>query len=169
MQIDSIGNGYQGALALSPVAPPERSAATATAALEGASGTGGDGSSFQEILAHFDVTQITPREFSELIQKLQEAGTINDAEAKELAQIRVEIDKTNAEPDEPIDLVNFFQQKLKSLEQQWSDQQQKGAEASAALPNREAILAPVRRQLDWIQKFATIHGEKSTEPVDLVA
>jgi hypothetical protein len=30
-------------------------------------------------------------------------------------------------------------------------------------------LSPVRRQLDWIQKFATINADKSSEPVDLVA
>jgi len=169
MHIDGIGKGYQGPLALSAVPPPERSAATAKTTLEQTAGTGGDGSSFHEILAHYDVTQITPREFSELIQKLQEAGEISDVEAKELAQIRLDLDTSNAELDEPLDLLDFIEQKLKGLEEQWGDQQDKGADASGALPNREALLSPVRRQLDWIQKFATINGDKSSEPVDLVA
>jgi len=169
MQIGSIGNGYQGALALAPTMPPERSGAGAAVGLAQNAGSGGSSESFHEILAHYDVTQITLRDFSELIQKLHESGSISDAEAKDLAQMRVELDQSNAEPDEPIDLVNFFEQKLKSLEEQWSDQQEKGADATGALPNREALLAPARRQLDWIQKFATLQSDKSTEPLDLLA
>jgi hypothetical protein len=168
MQIDSIGKGYQGPLALLPTPAPDRGASATGAALPG--GVGGTASgSFHEILAHYDVTQITPREFSELVQKLHESGDISDAEAQELALIRVDLDNSNADPDDPLDLLNFFEQKLKSLEEQWSELQEKAAESTGAPPNREALLGPTRRQLDWIQKFAMIHEAKYAAPVDLVA
>ena len=101
MQIGSIGNGYQGALALAPTMPPERSGAGAAVGLAQNAGSGGSSESFHEILAHYDVTQITLRDFSELIQKLHESGSISDAEAKDLAQMRVELDQSNA--DEELD------------------------------------------------------------------
>lgn len=170
MQIDSIGKGYQGPLALMPAPATDRANASSMGVLATADASGsGNSASFHEILAHYDVTQITPREFSELVQKLHESGDISDTEAQELALIRVDLDSNNADPDEPIDLLNFFEQKLKSLEEQWSELREKAADTTGAPPDREALLGPARRQLDWIQKFAVIHEEKYAEPMDLVA
>ncbi len=143
MQIDSIGKGYQGPLALVPAAPPDRAGASSAGVLATADASGsGSSGSFHEILAHYDVTQITPREFSELVQKLHESGDISDTEAQELALIRVDLDSDNADPDEPIDLLNFFEQKLKSLEQQWSELREKAADSSVRRPTAKRCSAP---------------------------
>src|SRR5262245_61914725 len=99
MQIDSIGKGYQGPLALVPTPATDRASAASSGVLAPADSGGNAGSaSFHEILAHYDVTHITPREFSELVQKLHESGDISDVEAQELALMRVDLDGSNADP-----------------------------------------------------------------------
>ena len=62
MQIDSIGKGYQGPLALVPSPATDRASAASSGVHAPADSGGNAGSvSFHEILAHYDVTHITPR------------------------------------------------------------------------------------------------------------
>ena len=122
-------------------------------------------SQVRDILSHYDFQQISPREFSEMVQKLQEAGAVSDGDAKELAQMRMEMDLAQASPDDPIDLVDFFSRKMK-------DQQNQADNMASKNPggfDRNAYLAPTQRQLQWVQKFAAIQSSAATEEINALA
>src|SRR5688572_6791072 len=64
---------------------------------------------FRSILAGYDLKNISPREFSELVQKLREAGAVSENDYQELAAMRLALDEQGLDPDGPLDLVDFFQ------------------------------------------------------------
>lgn len=111
-------------------------------------------SKLRTILAGYDVSNLAPRDFSELVRQLRDAGEISDGDLKELAALRLELDQAQFTPDEPVDLLGFFQQKLKRLqgqaEQAGESLGPNGKPANAATSNAE-------RQLAWLTKFAALH------------
>ena len=127
-----------------------------------------DGGAFHRILSRYDVTNITPGEFSNLVQELHEAGEIDDAEFRELAKMRLELEQSGVPVDEPMDLVDFFGDKL----QQRVDEYQNSRAADPLHPptDREAaaFTAEVRRQLEWVRKFALV-SDSGAEAIDLGA
>ena len=64
--------------------------------------------SFRQILAQYDVSAITPREFSMLAQQLYQARAISADDFQELSQMRALIDQQYSDPDDPVDLTEFF-------------------------------------------------------------
>ena len=75
--------------------------------------SGVSGSAFHEILSRYDMTNTTPREFSALAQELHDSGEINDAEFRELSRMRLELEQAGQDPDDVINLVDFFENKLR--------------------------------------------------------
>ncbi|WP_347244943.1 hypothetical protein [Thermogutta sp.] len=98
------------------------------------------------ILASYDVTHITPRQFSEMLEKMRDAGLITDAEFNELAKIRMDLNEAGVEPDEAMDLLSFYQQRLRRLEL-WGEEDLDGA-----LP---ALRTAWEKRLQWLEKVAT--------------
>ena len=113
-----------------------------------------------QILAKYDVKNITPTEFSEMVQKLRQAGAISDGEIQELAAIRSDLEAAGVEPDERIDLTDFYQRKLKQAQNKLDDP----SEAS-----RQQRLSPLLRRYDWVQKFAVMHANPQAVGIDTVA
>ena len=103
-----------------------------------------------EILSRYDVTDISPAEFSKMIQKLFEAGTLSDNELQQLAAIRLDLDIDGIEADESIDLLEFYARKIKKLQNRLSD-----SDAPAADHQQ---LSPLLHRLDWLEKFALIQS-----------
>lgn len=111
---------------------------------------------FREILAHYDVTQITPREFSELIQKLHAAGAVDDEQYRELSLVRVDLDAARIDADEPVDLLGFYADRLREQQgelQRLAGRAKKHPEVTA---NIDTALADTRARLAWIEKFARV-------------
>jgi hypothetical protein len=120
---------------------------------------------FREVVSRYDLTSISPHDFSELIQRLHEAGAITPADVQELAQIRLELEQSGADQHEPLDLVRFFQEKLQHLEKELRRQEE---QQGAAIP-RDVALRDVLRQIDWVQKLASVDSRARFESLDAVA
>lgn len=130
--------------------------------------TRADGGAFHRILSQYDVTNITPGEFSNLVQDLHDAGEIDDAEFRELAKMRFELEQSGVPVDEPMDLVDFFTEKL----QQRVDEFQSSRAADPLHPPTEkeanAFTAEAKRQVEWVRKFALVNAA-GAEAIDLGA
>ena len=96
------------------------------------------------IVSEYDLTDITPRDFSEMLRELRDAGALTDAEYGELAQIRLDMDAENLDPDDSLDLVEFYGKTL--------DRARHGDESEKA----SATLASMGRRLDWLEKVAIL-------------
>ena len=118
-----------------------------------------------EILSRYDVTQITARDFSQLIQELKQSGAITSADQDELALLRLELDQQGIDPDEPLDLVDLLQRKLQTQERELSKLEDKQGNTI----DRSEALAATLRQMDWISKFAFVHQSGGYRPINAVA
>jgi len=114
-----------------------------------------------EILSRYDVTDISPAEFSKMIQRLFEAGTLSEQEVQQLAAIRMDLDVEGVKADESIDLLDFYAQKIQKLQRRLSDADTPGA------GNQQ--LAPLLHRLDWLEKFALIQSTPDSIGLDAVA
>jgi hypothetical protein len=122
--------------------------------------------SFEEIVGKCNVRDMSPREFSELSQQLFEAGLISQSELKELAAIRLELDESGVDADEPLDLVDFFQDKLQVRERQLaSGLKNEEDDPSGA---EQQWLQATQQQLDWLEKFAALRRGPSMKALDAI-
>ena len=121
---------------------------------------------FRDVVSQYDLTDISPQELSELVQKLQQAGVITGAEVQELAQIRLELEQDGADANESLDLVQFFNQKLKNQEEQIRRQEQR--QPGLTVDRGEALRGTLR-QVDWISKLAAFDSRSRFEALDAVA
>ncbi len=124
------------------------------------SAPGGVSAATAQILAKYDVKHITPGEFSEMLQKLRQAGALKDDEFQELSGIRAELESAGVKGDEKVDLVDFYSRKLRQLQRKVED----GSDPAAV-----AQLGPTIRRLDWVQKFAVVQSNPGAAGVDVVA
>jgi hypothetical protein len=108
-----------------------------------------------EILRQYDITNITPTAFSQMIQKLYQAGAISEKDYQELSAVRGDLDKAGIEPDETVDLPEFYSDKV--------SKEQKTADAS-----NQQSLASDKRRLDWMQKFAVIQSNPEALGLDVM-
>ncbi len=101
------------------------------------------------LAAHYDVTRITPREFSELVERLRKADVLSETDLQELAGIRVDLEQAGLSADEEVDLVAFYRRRVEQLE----------AETKAEPTANQAQLDRLRRRLDWVTRLALMHRE----------
>jgi hypothetical protein len=114
-----------------------------------------------DILSDYDVTDISPAQFSEMIQKLFDAGTISQQELQQLAAIRLDLDLENVEADESVDLLEFYTRKIEKI--------QRGLSDSDTPATGQQQLAPLLSRLDWLEKFALIQSSPEIIGLDAVA
>ena len=117
------------------------------------------------ILARCDLTDISPREFSEMIQQLYKIGALSDAEFQDLALIRLDLDLDGVDPYDSIDLVDFYADKLRGLQQQFADADETARVLSANQPSPTAV----RRRLEWLEKAAMIQADPDAAGLDTLA
>lgn len=137
----------------------ETSESAATAASTGVT------SLLREIAADYDVTNISPREFSEMIGKLYEAGALSDQQYQDLSQVRADLDLQGVDPDETLNLVEFYLDKLRELCGSLDDSDGSGSISAKTLP--EAISA--QRRLAWLEKLAALQAEPDSAGLDTTA
>lgn len=113
-----------------------------------------------ELASRYDVTRITPSEFSEFARKLFDAGTIGPADLAELLAIRADLDSAGIRPDQRVDLVEFYREKALTVQRQ--------AEIDGDAAN-DRLISSVRRKLDWAEKLAAVHRQSDSVDVDAVA
>jgi hypothetical protein len=117
------------------VAVAQSMAPTATAAM-------------REILSKYDMTDITPNDFSKLIQQMSQKGAISQKDAQELSSIRVDLENAGVNSDESVNLLEFYQKQIAKVQA-----------AAAQSPNPGAAKATIDAlvgRLNWLQKFAAV-------------
>ena len=72
----------------------------------------GSGPSISAIENRYDLRDITPRKFSELIETLSAAGALSPSELDDLRAIRAQLTSEQIDTDERIDLVAFLREKI---------------------------------------------------------
>ena len=163
MQINTVRNG----LYPDPTTPGkrnepieatgERSATSLSALLSSPSATT---SALGEILARYDVTDITPREFSEMLHRMHKGGVITEDELKDLSQIRVDLDRDGIDSDESINLVDYYANKLRKQPLDFDATTLSGDE-----PSPEVL----QRRLGWLEKLALVQSSPDDVELDEVA
>lgn len=110
---------------------------------------------YREIFGQYDVTAITPRDFSQMLRQLEEGDVITGADREELSLLRQDLDRAGVEADEPLDLVLYLEIRLDQQAQRPSSPH----DGTAMSTGNDQVPAPprrlLRRQLEWMQKFAT--------------
>lgn len=109
----------------------------------------------RHVLEKYDVTEITPKQLSEMVQRLFEAGVITQQEFDQLAAIRLDLDTAGIDSDESVDLLQFYRDKIDEVHRQ--------SEQAAATPD------VLRNRLDWIEKFALVQASPGAFGLDAVA
>lgn len=112
-----------------------------------------------DILRQYDITNISPTAFSQMIQKLYKSGAISEKDYQELSAVRGELEKSGIEPDESVNLLEFYSNKLSKA--------QKALGTTLAEASNQPSLASDTRRLDWMQKFATIQANPDAVGLDV--
>lgn len=107
----------------------------------------------RKIAARYNVTEITPREFSDMLDALHQAGALADEQLQQLARIRVDLDLENIDPDEEVDLVDFYSDKLERL-----SRTEEGGQS--------AEVAQAEQLMGWMEKFAVIQASADSLGLD---
>ena len=130
-------------------------AETATAEANSAAAS----STFRQILSQYDVSSITPRQFSEMLQKLHQSGTMSDQQYQSLSQIRTDLDASGVQPDQEVDLVKFYSQKVNAAPNAAAAAQtQTGSSPAGQSQSPSAI----QQRLEWLRKVSTIQSDPTT-------
>ncbi len=103
-----------------------------------------------DILARYDLTDITPREFSQMLAELHQAGLLTDEQFRELNEIRKDLASADVLPQEKIHLLDFYRRLLEKAERLGTDDTP--GEASGQV-------ADWRRRLAWLEKLASAQSE----------
>jgi hypothetical protein len=111
----------------------------------------------QEILKSYDVTHITPRQFSEMLQKLRESGVISEEEYLDLTQIRRDLTDAGIEADEPVDLLDFYQKLMRKLQLMLS------LASTESVDEIQQTLQRAEKHLEWLEKVSTQQLESGTD------
>jgi len=117
-----------------------------------------DTSPLGEILADYDLNRITPREFSQLVDRLKDADILTPREQQQLAQLRLELDTNGVSPDEPVDLIDHITRKVAELRHELGGAKTAGDDAQAAAI--EATLNITLEQSKWLDKLQTAQRER---------
>jgi hypothetical protein len=170
MQITSIFSGYSDPAKAGRRNEPLEAAIGAAAKADALGGSNsalspGSSEAMREILGQYDVTGISPRAFSEMLQKLNRAGVLPDKDFQELSLIRLDLERDGIEPDDRVYLVQLYARKLRDFQEQLKEFQEKSSSLTAA----EAAIAPLRRRLECLQKFAAIHANPGAVGLDALA
>jgi hypothetical protein len=113
-----------------------------------------------EIMKKYDVKNITPEQFSSMIQQLYDKGAITKQEYQELSAIRTDLEKAGIGSNESINLIEFYSKKIVNAQQ---DQE---GESTNLSKQQSAILSS---RLDWAEKFSAVHENPDAIGMNLVA
>ncbi len=114
----------------------------------------GTTAALRRLAAQYDVTQITPRQYSRLLDGLHKTGALTEAELNQLGQVLLDLEQEGIEMDEELDLLKFYTDRLDKLQDRLDDL---GADAEAF----QAIapsLSSIQKRLDWISRLALLHA-----------
>ncbi|HYW79972.1 MAG TPA: hypothetical protein VE890_10375 [Thermoguttaceae bacterium] len=163
MQISNVSAGYSDPATLArrgEIADTDNSRSRQTIQLKDTA-TATPSSLLSEVIAKYDVTDITPMDFSSMVQNLFEIGAITTEELQQLAVVGHDLDIEGIDPDESVNLIEFYTDKIEQL--------QRDREGVDTVPLPHQQLGPLLGRLDWIEKFALIQSAPDAIGLDTVA
>ncbi|MBN2474589.1 MAG: hypothetical protein JXB62_08270 [Pirellulales bacterium] len=164
MQISQVSTGYSDPAALGKRSETQPAAGNRQPqGVEAASFSGVESSAAAaEILARYDVTDISPSELTEMIQKLYESGAISEGELQQLTAIRHDLEREGIDSDESVNLLEFYTELI--------EKQHRRLEASGETDETAGDqLRPLLRRLDWVEKFALVQSAPDAVGLDEMA
>jgi hypothetical protein len=114
-----------------------------------------------EILRKYDVTRISSDQFMQMIQNLYKAGALSEKDYQELSAMRSELEHDGIEPDEQINMLEHYSDKVSKAQKELGDTLSDAA--------RQKSLGPDMRRLDWLQKFAAVQASPDALGLDIAA
>ena len=118
MQVPNVLSGLTDAVGMTQRNDPTATAASSssTAATANSATTDASAAALRQVLAQYDVTDISPNDYSKMIQTLYDKGAISKTDMQSLIQVRAALDSSGADPDQSINLVDFYQQQVASAQ-----------------------------------------------------
>ncbi len=167
MQISGLYSGYSDPTTLEKLL--ETTSSTSTSQTDKSTSTSAttqpSTETIRTIVNKYDLKNMTPQQFSEMLQELHDAGALTDQQLQELSTIRTDLDLQGVDSDEPIDLLEYYSTRLEDLQKKLQDAYDGSSEQS---PQPES-LQTVTRWLAWLQKIATVQSSPEALTVDTLA
>ncbi len=122
----------------------------------------------REIAGRYDLTHITPREFSELLDELHGAGSIDGAQLRQLSLVRIDLDRAGVPADEAVDLLDVLSERVDEL-QHSVDRLARRTTSEAELVEATGKLDVARANLQWVQRLALAGSRRDPGSFDAFA
>jgi hypothetical protein len=100
----------------------------------------------RQVLSQYDMTNITPNDFANLVQQLTAKGAISSTDAQQLASIPGELQNAGVAANEPVNLLQFYQEQVSKIQQ-----------TAAQSPNPASVttnFSQLMGRMQWVAKFA---------------
>lgn len=120
-------------------------------------GSSSQSASWQEILKDYDLSDITPQQFSKMLQRLRDANLIDDKDFASLSLVRSDLAEAGIESNESVDLLAFYRRFIHRL--QLAETQGASAESASA----SARLEQAQKNLQWLEKLTFLQSESQTD------
>lgn len=151
---------------VSPLTSPAKTdakaaASTAATAAASAATPPSSAAAMRAIVSQYDMTDITPNDFSNMIQQLYAKGAVSAKDMQELSSIRADLESAGVSADESVNLQEFYQQRLSTAQAEAVQ----SPDSEAAQGNIQAVAA----RLSWVQKFAAVRQADSSAGLNAVA
>lgn len=101
-----------------------------------------------EVLGRYDLRNLSPRDFSEMLEQLRSKAALPGPLLDELARLRTQLDVARLDPDEPLDLIAFGESRIRELARGRID-----GEHPDALSDQ---LSQSQRQLDLLRRIHVV-------------
>jgi len=165
MQISNVLNGYADATSggrRSDSTERSTGRAAETQSSRGLSGTPTE--AMRQVMADYDLTQITPQQYSEMLDRLRKGNAITEEEYAQLSQVRTELDSGGIGADEKVDLLSFYHQRTQRLSKQVEETTDTASRSGLAQSLRDT-----QHRLDWLEKLEMVHAQPDSIGLDAVA
>lgn len=159
MKITPISSAIAAASGLAQAARfTEKKAASAVTS--GIQSVAAAASTFREVVSQYKVTDMSPQDLSEMLQKLRSSGAISEADYKDLSAIRGDLESEGIGSDTATNLIEFYTNRIAKLQKSQTNPLDTAAQTA---------IDTAQRRLDWLKKVAEVQSSGASVGVDKTA
>jgi hypothetical protein len=114
----------------------------------------------RQVLSQYDMTNITPNNFANLVQQLSAKGAISSTDAQQLAAIPGELQNAGVGPNESVNLLQFYQEQISKVQ---------GTATQSPSAAAEANFSQLVGRMQWLAKFASARNPGNAAGLNAVA
>ena len=116
MQVNNLVSQLSAASSLRKRSTPSAAPAAANQTAAPPTLSASNSPAVQQILANYNVANITPNQFSQMIQKLFDAGAISQQDLQDLSGVRADLETAGIGADEMVNLPQFYSKKIQDVQ-----------------------------------------------------